>query len=347
MPGRRIEDELQDAVSRGGGKVGFSGVVRVTLAGRPVFENAFGVTDRKTRAPNTPETRFGIASGTKLLTALAAGTLIDEGKVSFETPLTEAVRVPLPGISPAVTVRHLLTHTSGVYDYYDEEKIQDFDSFELGAPPSTLLGPRDYLPLITGYPMKFHPGERFSYSNSGYVLLGLLIEELSGSGYHEAVAERVLRPAGMDRSGFFRFDRLPENTARGYLETKAGWKTNESLLPMIGGPDGGAFSTAGDIEKLWNALLEGRLLSEKLTGTFLTAAVECKPGRWYGCGVWIGREEGTLPGLRIVGHDAGVSFRSTCAGSGTVATVVSNTSDGAWAMAREIEACLLRRGMEG
>jgi len=94
--------------------------------------------------------------------------------------LVDVVSVPLPGVSAAVTIGHLLTHTSGVYDYLDEEVIGDPDDFELPIAPSKLLGPRDYLPMLVAGPAKFEPGARFSYSNGGFVLLGLALEEVDG-----------------------------------------------------------------------------------------------------------------------------------------------------------------------
>ncbi len=317
----------------------FSGGVRVSRDGVILLDQAYGLADRARRIPNTPRTRFGLASGTKLLTALTVGTLLDEGAARLDTPFRELTGDLLPQVSPRVTLGHLLTHTSGVYDYYDEERIEDFDAFELPVPPSTLFTLRDYLPFLGG-PMKFPPGERFAYSNGGYILLGLAIEALTGVSYQEAVTRRVLTAAGMGDSGYFRFDELPEHVALGYVETPDGWITNEGKLPVIGGADGGAFSSLGDLERLWTALRENRLLTPDLTRRFLSPAVTWKPGHHYGHGVWIRDHE---PGGRILyieGSDAGVSLRSTCYPDGLVTTVVSNTSTGAWPLQRELERVL-------
>jgi CubicO group peptidase (beta-lactamase class C family) len=189
--------------------------------------------------------------------------------------------------------------------------------------------------LVDG-PAKFEPGERFSYSNGGYVLLGLALEEAAGVSFHALVEERVLGRCGMADSGFFRFDRLPKRVAHGYVETKdGGWRTNAGSLPVIGGPDGGMFATAGDIGRLWRAFLAGRLLSPGLTATFLAKAASdpAKPQLSYGRGLWILDDA-----LRfIVGQDAGVSFRSNAYPDGTIGTVLSNTSRGAWPMIRAID----------
>ena len=111
--------------------------------------------------------------------------------------------------------------------------------------------------LVAG-PAKFEPGARFSYSNGGYVLLGLALEEVAGCPFHALVEERVLRPCGMADSGFFRFDRLPPCVANGYVDTGDGrWRTNVHTLPIIGGPDGGMFATVGDIDRLWRGFFAG------------------------------------------------------------------------------------------
>jgi CubicO group peptidase (beta-lactamase class C family) len=335
-----MKDELDTLVSATAAEHGFSGAVHVTLDRATVLARAFGEADRRAGVPNTIETRFGIASGTKFLTALAAGALIDDGSLALDDRLVDVVSLPLPGISAAVTIDHLLTHTSGVFDYLDEDVITDTDHFELPIAPSRLLGPRDYLPMLLAGPAKFEPGARFSYSNGGFVLLGLALEEAAGRPFHALVEERVLLPCGMRDSGFFRFDRLPPRVANGYVETgDGGWRTNAESLPIVGGPDGGMFATVGDIDRLWRGFFAGAVISHGLTAKFVekVAAQVGHEHSFYGRGVWI-RDDGAGPPRRyIVGSDAGVSFRSSAHSDGTFATVVSNTSKGAWPMFRAID----------
>ena len=331
--------DLHELVGATAAKHGFSGAVQVTIDRATVLAEAFGEADRSAGIRNTVDTRFGIASGTKFLTALAAGALIDDGKLALEDRLVDVVSVPLPGVSAAVTISHLLTHTSGVYDYLDEDVI-DSDHFELPIPPFKLLGPRDYLPMLVAGPAKFEPGARFSYSNGGFVLLGLALEEVAGCSFHTLVEERVLRPCGMTDSGFFRFDRLPPRVANGYVETEdGGWRTNIYSLPIIGGPDGGMFTTVGDFDRLWRGFFDGAVLSSGLASMFLKkAATQAgKQHSFYGHGVWI-HDDGASPPLHyIIGGDAGVSFRSSAHSDATFATVVSNTSNGAWPMSKAID----------
>ena len=140
----------------------------------------------------------------------------------------------------------------------------------------------------------------------------------------------------MNDSGFFAMDRLPERTALGYIDAEDGWKTNIFTLPIVGSSDAGIFTTVGDIDKLWTAFFEGKILSKKLTNLFLKKTVKDKDSRFYGRGVWIYHEEGKDPVYYLMGWDAGVSFRSTCPSGDSVITVISNTSAGAWAVNREI-----------
>ena len=314
----------------------FSGVVFVKIEGNVVFENAYGYADRSNKILNTVDTRFGIASGTKFLTALGIGKLIDSGELALTSRLCDCVNIDFPHISKDVTIDHLLTHTSGVYDYYDEELVEDIDNFQLNIPCFELKGPKDYIPLFRDGEMKFNPGERFSYSNGGFILLGIVIEEISGTPYIDFIQENILELCDMNDSGFFAMDRLPERTALGYIDAEDGWKTNIFTLPIVGSSDAGIFTTVGDIDKLWTTFFEGKILSKKLTNLFLKKTIKDKDSRFYGRGVWIYHEEGSNPVHSLMGWDAGVSFKSTCPSSDSVITVISNTSAGAWAVNREI-----------
>ena len=314
----------------------FSGVIFVKLDGNVEFENAYGYADRSNKIRNTVDTRFGIASGTKFLTALGIGKLVDRGELSLASKLCDCVNIDFPHISKDVTIHHLLTHTSGVYDYYDEELVEDIDTFQLDIPCFELKGLKDYIPLFRDGEMKFNPGERFSYSNGGFILLGIVIEEISGTSYTDFIQENIFESCEMNDSGFFAMDRLPERTAFGYIDGEDGWRTNIFNLPIVGSSDGGAFTMVKDLDKLWTAFFKEKILSKQLTQLFLEKAVKDKDNRFYGHGIWIYHEEGVDPVHYLMGWDAGVSFKSTCLSSDSVITVISNTSAGAWAINREI-----------
>src|SRR5215216_6545272 len=129
-----VQDELAEALDNLIDASAFSGVVSIRRRDHVVYERASGYADRSNNLENTLATRFGIASGTKFLTALAIGKLVSAQKLSFDTKLSDCIALNFPSYSPEITIRHLLTHTSGIPDYYDEEKISDFDTFSVSTP---------------------------------------------------------------------------------------------------------------------------------------------------------------------------------------------------------------------
>src|SRR3954471_20861911 len=148
-------DQLANTLDSSIEEHAFSGVISIRRQGTVLYECATGYADRSNKIANTLATRFGIASGTKFFTALAIGKLIEAQKLAFDTKLKDCVALNFPHYAPEITIRHLLTHTSGVPDYLDEEKIEDFDTFALSIPVYNLHGPRDYLPMFPDEPMKF------------------------------------------------------------------------------------------------------------------------------------------------------------------------------------------------
>ena len=283
----------------------FSGVISVFRDAAIVFNKAFGYRDIKNKLPNTTGTIFGIASGTKVFTALGIGVLIDQGLISLDTTVRDIDPAYRGFIDEQATILHLLTHTSGIYDYYDEEIESDFDHFSVEIPWCELETPTDYFPLFQGQGMKFRPGERFSYSNGGYVLLGMLIEKVTGRQYRDFISEHVLGAANMGRSGFYAFNDLPENTANGYLEDRR--KTNIYQLPLRGGGDGGMFSTTADLRAFWDSLFSNGILSPALTHTFLATHSTINDDTGYGCGLYKRLDNSEFS---IMGGDAGVGFDS-------------------------------------
>jgi CubicO group peptidase (beta-lactamase class C family) len=322
----------------------FSGVISIRRRGTVLYERAAGYADRSNKIENTLETRFGIASGTKFFTALAIAKLIEAKKLSFSTKLKDCIALDFPHYSQEITIRHLLTHTSGIPDYYDEEKITDFDNFTLSIPWYALKGPRDYLAAFPDEAMKFKPGERFSYSNGGYILLGVVIEELSGLKYQDFVEQEIFRAIGMNQSGYFALNQLPEKTAMGYVEEAEGWRTNIFDLPIVGASDGGAFTTVHDLATLWNAFWGYEILPKGWVEIYARPYVKAETEgehTYYGHGLWIYEEEGRNREEYIVGCDAGVSFKSSVDRVKELqVTVISNTTDGVWPILRDIDTAL-------
>lgn len=306
---------------------GFSGVVRIDHAGEIEFAKAYGLANRAYGVPNTVDTRFGIASGGKGFTALTVLSLIREGALTLDTTARSLLGDDLPLIADDVTVEHLLTHTSGIGDYLDEEGDWQVDDYAIGA-VHALTTTEAFLPLLDGHPTKFKAGERFGYCNGGYVVLALLAERATGQGYHDLVRDRVLRPADLTRTDFLRSDELPADAAVGYLEGLD--RSNVFHLPVLATGDGGIHTTAGDMSKFWRALFAGDH-AEEVTRPRHDVPEESLR---YGLGFWLHETTDTVI---LAGYDAGESFKSTHdPHTGTTITVLSNTSPGVWPIARAL-----------
>jgi len=282
----------------------FSGVISITQKGTTVYEKVDGFRNRGEELPNQIDTAFGIASGTKLFTSTAICQLIDQGKISLESKLHDLLTHDLGNIPKEVTVLHLLSHSSGIADYLDfnskEEKIQFFDTH----PVNLWTSNEYYLPLFSNKPPAFALGEGADYSNSNFILLGLIIEAVSGMGYREYVMENIIKPLGLTRTGFHATNNLPANTAVGYAwDSKAEvYVGNYFRLPIIGAADGGLYTTAGDLEKFWTALLGGKLYSSKMLEEVLTPrGVFEDIGGHFGLGIFVSEKDGK----KVYWHDGG------------------------------------------
>lgn len=307
-------------------KESFSGVVAIYQGDKALYREAFGFADIANKRKNNLRTIFAIASGTKFFTALGIGTLIDKGKLSLDTAVGEILGQDLTFINPQATIAHLLTHTSGTFDYYDEDLDFDTENYFVAIPWSRLETPSDYLPLFYGQKPKYSPGGRFSYSNGGFILAGIIIERITGKLYRDYIRERVFLPANMTDSGYFAFNELPPNTAWGYKKSRD--ETNIYTLPVRGASDGGAYTTIGDLHNLWRVLFKYEIISLNLTREFLTPKVQVESGLEYGYGIYITEYQGRDM-FSIVGGDAGVGFDSRyIPDTGIQLTIISNITDG-------------------
>ena len=306
----------------------FTGVVTVDVGDRRVFEKASGFAHRGYAAPNRPDTQFAIASGSKAFTALAVMSLVEDGALTLDQRVRDLLGDDLPFIDDAVTIAHLLTHTSGIGDYLDEEGEWEASDFVLSAPVHTLTTAEAFLPLVDGFPQKFAPGERFSYCNGGYIVLAIAVERATTDAFHAVVRQRVFDRAGLAHTDHLRLDELPGSAATGYLFDH-GDRTNTLHLPVLGNGDGGAFTTAADLHRFWRAFYAGGIVTAATVAEMVRPRVDVPHERKrYGMGLWLHR---TADAAIIEGYDAGVSFRSThIPASVTTASVLGNSSEGAW-----------------
>ncbi len=321
-----------------------SAVIHVSLADKPVYSQAFGYANRSEGFPNRLITRFGIASGGKLFTAVAIAMLADQNLISLEQPVRDFLSGELEWIDKRVTLRHLLTHTSGIADYFDEDGPSDYENYWQNLAPRPfyhMLSAQDFFPLVEKQQMQFTPGEKFSYNNMGFVLLGLVVERVSGCRFQQFIEEKIFGPAWMRASGYFFSNRLPAHTALGYIDQEdGGWHTNQFAIPIVGHGDGGAYTTAADFGRFWKAIFEKRFFGEGMLAEMLSpqTMVGRDGGTQYGLGLWI-NDAAAVRCYYVTGEDPGISFYSAIYPEVQLQiTLLGNSNDAIWPMSKIIRA---------
>ncbi len=320
----------------------FSGVVYITRGDEVLFAKGYAHAIRSEAVPNRISTRFQIASGSKIFTSVAICQLVERGHLTFETRLSECVDVEFPNYDPGITLHHLLTHSSGITSYFEEDVDDDYEALWQDLPMYKVRRPGDFLPLFQDKKMKFLPGERFEYNDGGFILLGLIIEAVTGESFSTCIEENIFETAGMEDSGYFLTDQLPERSAYAYIKNPDDtWRTNFFAVPIKGAPDGGAYTTAPDMVKFWQALTAGELLSRETTRLLLEPHIATSweaPYTHYGYGVWIEQANGSVRKFFVEGYDPGVAFRSVVyPHEGITFTMLGNTADALWPLYTEIE----------
>jgi CubicO group peptidase (beta-lactamase class C family) len=333
--GANRNDTVADVVDRTARDVAFSGAVRIDRPDTTPLLAAYGLANRAAGIPNNIATRFAIASGSKTFTALVVLSLVNAGALQLSTSARSFLGPDLPAVDDAVTVENLLTHRSGIGEYFDNDSVTaaDDDDYVAPFPVHELLTTQAYVPVLDGHAAAFAPGEQFSYCSSGYVVLALIAERASGKSFYDLVAERVTGPAGMVDTAYLRSDELPGDVALGYL-TPDGHRTNVFQVPIRGSGDGGAYSTAADVHRLWDALLAGVIVPLDLVEEMFRPRPTRIGSPNCGLGVWLGDNGATII---MEGSDPGASFRSLHHRSAnTTVTVLSNTTEGAQPILRAI-----------
>jgi CubicO group peptidase (beta-lactamase class C family) len=298
MSDAEIADDLKKYLDELVTQDRFSGAVLLAKDGVPIFTQASGLASRSFNIPNRVDTKFNLGSMNKMFTAVAIAQLAEQGKLSFDDPIIKHwPDYPNKAVAEKVTIHHLLTHTSGMGSYFNETYR--------GAAKDRFKKVQDYLPLFVNDPLAFEPGQRWQYSNSGFMALGALVERVSGQDYFDYVREHIYKPAGMINTDAYELDHDTPNLAIGYTreESESGPRKNNLYLHVVkGGPAGGGFSTVEDLLKFDIALRQHKLLSPKYTEIILTGKVETGgPSEKYAYG-FMDRRVG---GARIVGHSGG------------------------------------------
>lgn len=271
----------------------FAGAVMIAKGRQVLFSGAYGLADRERKISNQLDTRFRIGSMNKMFTATAVLQLAQAGKLKLIDPVGKYLTdYPNREVAAKVTIHHLLTHTGGTGDIFGPE----FEKHRLD-----LRSLADYVALYGRRAPEFEPGARFSYSNYGFILLGVLVEKVSGQSYYDYVREHIFRAAGMPRT-----DSLPEEDkldgrSVGYMYEDDKWQPNTHTLPVRGTSAGGGYSTVADLMAFANAVIEHKLLNAEYTALLTTGKIEAGPGRKYAYGF----SDSTAGGVRWLGHGGG------------------------------------------
>ncbi|HYD26368.1 serine hydrolase domain-containing protein [Brevundimonas sp.] len=262
-PARDFQTAAGRAVDDVAASQAFSGAVLVAIDGTPVLQRAVGQANREWHVPNTVNTRFRIGSTTKTFTAVAILHLVDEGKVALDEPAAKYIP-SLPQTWAGVTVRMLLSHTSGVPDYVSAPNFRERETHLIQTSESLLA-------LVRETPLDFEPGADWRYSNTGYLLLGMVIEKASGRRYPDFLREEFFQPLGMADTGYETEDAVIERRASGYMRTRDGWAAGPFITPSSAYAAGALYSTVGDLLKWDQALYDDRLVSRAGRDLMFTA----------------------------------------------------------------------------
>ena len=331
----------------------FSGVVLITKGHTELSSEAYGYASRAWKVENTLDTRFDTASITKLFTSIAVLQLIDRGLLSLDTSATGFLGLRDTAISPKVNVFHLLTHTSGIGDDAEEEAGERYEAIWQDKPNYSVMETADFLPQFIHKPPNFPPGQGARYCNCSFILLGLVIEKITGTPYRDYVTANVFDRAKMAHSGFFRMDRAQENVAEGSDPIRdddgvvVGWKKNIYSYPPIGSPDGGAHVTAGDLDRFLRVVIAGDLLSPAMTEAFLAPQVVDRQmdgwTRWYSYGLWFYVDESSkVVFYEKEGENPGASGLIRHYPEKNINVVMlSNMENGVWEPVRKIHSLVI------
>lgn len=279
-------DDLRALLDRAAADEGFGGVLLVGSPEGVDLLHAVGLADKGASTPIGPETAFNIGSLTKDFTQVAILRLYERGLLDLDDTLGKHLGGFPSEVADSVTVRHLLAHRSGWGHYWDHpEYLARFqDLYELD----------DYLDFIRTLPLDFEPGSREQYSNTGYEVLGAIVEAVSGMPYSEFVQAEIFEPLGMTSTGNFDRDLPHVGRARGYTNehprgpTTGFVRENTYMLPPRGTSAGGTFSTAPDLLRFWSALLTTDLLAPSSRALMLSGYARDEAGPLAGQSVWAG-----------------------------------------------------------
>lgn len=282
----------------------FNGSALVAQNGKVIFKKGFGSANMEWNIPNQPDTKFRLGSITKQFTAFLIVKLAEDGKLKLDVPITTYLPDYPKETGDQITIHHLLTHTSGIPNYTATPNF-------LRDKSRNAYAPADFVKTFNKLPLEFKPGEKFNYSNSGYFLLGYIIEKVTGKTYEQYLQETILTPLKMENTGFDHSEVILKNRASGY-EKQGKKMVNSSFIDMsIPYAAGSLYSTVEDLYIWDQALYTTKLLSEKSMESLFKPYIKA----WdesYGYGWFISEaNNGDKGKLKIIEHGGGINGFNT------------------------------------
>lgn len=322
----------------------FSGCWLVAQRDTELASGAVGLAHRGFQVPNTIDTRFDIASITKVFTAVAIMQGVARGDYALDTPVMPYLGITGTRISDDVRVEHCLTHTSGIGDDADEEAGESYEALFQDKPNYSLRETVDFLPQFVHKEPYFAPGDGVRYNNVAWILLGLMIEQSIGMPCRDYVQQHVFSPAGMTGADFYAMDGMGENLAEHYVEVEGGsWRKNIYSYPPIGSPDGGATVSVRNLHQFVRSVTQHRLLDKAHTEALLQPRVqsgETPDGALWNAFGTVCRVSSDALVTRIAkdGGNAGVaSVMAWYPPSDTTIVLLANIECSVWNLLRKIE----------
>ena len=272
----------------------FNGSILVTENGKVILSKGYGYAEMEWKNPNTPDTKFRLASITKQFTAMLIMQLVEKGQISLDGKISDYLPYYRKDIGEKVTVQQLLTHTSGIYNYTNDpevmqNRVRDNMSVE------------ELVVNLCSKELDFEPGTKYNYSNSGYVILGAIIEEVTGKKYEDVLKENIFIPLKMTNSGYDHNSEIIENRASGYDKTMEGFIHSRYIDMSIPFSAGALYSTVNDMF-LWDqALYTDKLVSKETLQQIFTPHLEDYGFGWHISDVEIGNLKKNL-----ITHSGGI-----------------------------------------
>ena len=275
----------------------FSGAVLVGRRGQILYQHAFGFANLEWNVPNDLQTKFEIGSMTKQFTALLVLQLVDEGKIRLDGHLADYLPYYRKDTGSRVTISELLSHTSGIPNFVDDPGFLD------GPASRVRYTVEEFVRKYCSGDLPFEPGTRFTYSNSGYFLLGAILEQVSGKSYEQLLRDRIFSPLGMNDSGYTHAETVIAHRAAGYERSDTGLRNARYYDMSIPFAAGALYSTVGDLY-LWDqALYTERVLPARLRDLLFRPNLE---NYGYGWGILIPKAGSPYAGESIPMHGGAI-----------------------------------------